>query len=229
MKQNDESEKLDPAASQRRRMRGAPGAEHAGRRTRAPQPTWQELGDFIVSFGYVIEEQNQRRLETRVHYSQGDQWMHWSGIARQSLLAWMENQVRDFLPGGMPPPSEAEPDTLASPSLAFEFVDFEIADVRSEVPNALRASARLRIGHGELLTPGAQYAAELRVTRLDPIEPLPIEAQAEAITVGESLREIQCTFPVPQPGRYEVRLVVRRAPDATIVAESPGCRLNVEA
>jgi len=225
MTQNDESpSRIAPKTRGAVRNHGLTSGD-----ARAVTSTWEELGDFIVSFGYALDDQGQRCLETRVHYSQGDQSMHWGGVARETLFEWIDQQARTFLPPEDQRSAEPPLDARGTPSPAFELVDCTLTDIRGEVPNALRASGHLRIRDTDRPAGDAQYAAGLRVTRLDTMEPWPVETPAHASAVDPWLHEVHRVFPVPPPGQYEVRLVVRREPGAFIVAESPGCRLHVEA
>ncbi len=193
-------------------------------KTRAPR--WHELGDFIVSFGYVIDPDGTRQLQTRVHYSQGDQSMQWKGVARRALFDWIEERSQAFLP--VETGTRVLPGSAADASLEFDVVSWSIADVRGEVPDALRAMARVRLAKTEVETSRTRYAAELVLTTLDTMERAQVGLHTEEVAWDEVVRDIVCDFPVPRPGQYEVQIVLRSMSDPTVLAESNTLRLNVE-
>jgi hypothetical protein len=59
---------------------------------------WRELGDFFVSFGFVIDETGKKHFQTRVHHSQADRSAQWSGLAIGQLLTWMLRQTNLLSP-----------------------------------------------------------------------------------------------------------------------------------
>lgn len=187
-------------------------------RGKSDSAQWHELGDFIVSFGYVVDAAGERRLETKVHYSQGDQPMRWNGAVWTELLAWIGGHARQFLP----------PDTLPTGRrVSFDFEEFSVTELRSGQPDLLRASARLRLRDIDAEAEPVCYVAEFMLTDLATRR----QERAAALVdshAAEWTRAIECDFPVPPPGDYDLCAIVRAEADADLLAESRTLRIKVE-
>src|SRR5262245_33161739 len=192
--QNGDNRRDRPIPESRKVKRPESERERAQTVPKSGAPRWHELGDFIVSFGYVIDSEGARRFQTRVHYSQGDQSMQWSGVARRPLFDWIEERSHAFLPvaPGAAPPSGSGADA----SLELDVVSWSIADVRAEVPDALRAAARVRLAKIDVGMSRMRYAAALVLTTLDTRERAQVSLHTEEVTWDEVVRDIVCDFPV---------------------------------
>lgn len=178
-------------------------------RTKGGGSGWQELGDFIVSFGYAVSSDGERRLETKIHYSQGDRSMRWAGAAKRELLEWIDREAETFLPVAAeaalarePEPERApeqkreperEPEPEHEPQL--ERKPDPVRDPETD-PESPRGRSRLSFEFTELSVtdvrserPNTLRAhARLRITTLEPADP-PVRYATEILLTNlETLR-----------------------------------------
>ena len=187
---------------------------------------WNELGDFIVSFGY-IEREGRRHLQTRAYYSQGnEQDTVWDGVVMEDMFQWMIEQSRSFLPAGSIPP-------------AHETLDMEIVDLHLDLTDGgLQAVGRLRIydprHHKDEpgSVPGTNFRAEMLLVNLETGAEVQIGVQEDRFQGQELARDIRMDFPPPALGRYQLKGVVTvtdSTPDSGVVStQALGPTMRVE-
>lgn len=211
----------------------------------APAENWRGLADFLVSFGYAVDEEGEERLYIKGHHVQADQSERWAGLAAQELLTWMLTQADLPLPVELEPELPAPPADLPSPApvleetLSLELSDLWVSQVRApaqvggqQLPGLLQAKSRLslsgpaaiRLSHNRL-----PFKAELYLVNTQTNQPELIASQDGHFTPAELDYEIQQDFTTPAPGRYQLHVLARLLPPGQAAAHIQGPIIRVEA
>lgn len=213
-----------------------PSAERYQKGTaKAPRESWQELADFFVSFGFAVDKEGEKRLETRVHHSQADKPKAWDGIVTGELINWMLNQA------SLSQVAETAAQTeLVTPPLPVTLynVQVEISEVRvSEVPTPrgvgekkLLAKVRFQISG-----PEAEALTEDRLPFRIEVHTVDLKSRASNLVAsgqGQLQPQVfeytgQHSFPMPQLGRYELHSILLLLPPGEMMACYRGPIFNV--
>lgn len=193
---------------------------------------WDELVGFHVAFGLAEQAEGGLQLETRAQRHGSPAGQRWNGVAPTELVAWILNEAQSALPATVQPAPPAALEPLLHEPLDLEFVDLTVSQIEMTGvmhSRQLRASGRLRV-YDDL--PQDSRMAGIRVEfvlhNLDTDERRTAGIERAHMESDELARPIQCDFPIPSAGRYQVRAVVRTLPGGSVMAESPGPVLRVD-
>jgi hypothetical protein len=204
---------------------------------------WRELADFFVSFGNVTGEET--GLKTRVHYSQGDQYMEWDGIAASNLLDWMINQA------GLAPqlkleqtPSES-PDRKIDPVLPgsnnqeghITITNIWVSEVqipsnaeRGEVSHRVQIEADIQFNETGSQVEGAspvEMSVDIYLVNVVTGDSLFYETPPTSIRRANEAVQFKFDFEIPPPGSYQLYIMGRLLPDRRGSSLLPGPILRV--
>lgn len=214
----------------------APSAERYQKDTaKAPRKSWQELADFFVSFGFAVDKEGEKRLETRVHHSQADKPKAWDGIVTDDLINWMLNQASL----SQPAETATQTELITPPTLVTLYnVQVEISEVQvSEVPTPQAVGekkllAKIRF---QISGPEAEALTQDRLPFRIEVHTLDLKSRASSLVAsgqGQLQPQVfeytgQQAFPMPQLGRYELHSIVLLLPPGEMMASYRGPTINV--
>jgi hypothetical protein len=175
---------------------------------------WLELGDFIVSFG-VSMAGGERRVQTRVYYSQGDSQEYWEGVDMGSLATWISDRARGFLP------SEHQRSLPKPTGPALELTNLEVT---CKDEKTLHISGHLVLDCYPVTIEPAQI--DVYLTNL--------QSGAEFRVASETC-DVACyrifgmDFDLPAAGRYRLKVRARLLGREGVKIEGEGQIIRVEA
>ena len=222
---------------------------HERNTKRTSKDNWRELGDFFVSFGYVINSKKEERLQTKVHYSQGDKFEWWDGIVTDKLVNWMLNQanlsalIDAEAQTEMEAPIERFSQAMVEETTLLElFLDLSnlwVSEVKMPVSviepsqaTMLRAECRLSLSGPaarELTEDRGPFTIELYLVDTHTNQSNLVASYAGRLRPNELGYEIQQDFPIPPAGRYQLYLVAKLLPLGTAVTHLQGPIIRAEA
>jgi predicted flap endonuclease-1-like 5' DNA nuclease len=214
----------------------APSAERDQKATaKAPHESWRELADFFVSFGFAINEQGEKRLQTKAHYSQADKPKAWDGIVTDELIDWMLNQASL----SQPAETAAQTEIVTPPApVTLYNAQVEISEVRvSEIPTPQRIGEKKLIARVRFQISGPEAEA-LTANRLPfriEVHTVDLKSRASCLVAsgqGQLQPQVfeysgQQAFPMPEPGRYELHSILLLLPPGDMMACYRGPIFNV--
>ena len=212
---------------------------------KAPREGWRELADFFVSFGYAIGPQGEERLQTKVHYSQGDRFEKWADISTQQLIHWMLTQADLPIPPELEASSvsdkmDAEPSVETEPVQAaqLEIEDLWVSEMQtplaageSELNTFLQAEARLILSGPEAIDLASNripFTFDFYLVNTENNRSELIATTSEMLTPGEMVYEVQEVFQVPPVGRYQFFVVASLLPPYELVTHLQGPIIRVK-
>jgi len=216
----------------------------------APKENWRELGDFFVSFGYMVDKEGNERLQTKVHYSQADKSEHWDGLATAELLNWILDQANlsslmdteaqgiRAAPAEKPYPQLVTEETSLL-DLFLDLSDLWVTEVKVPVSTGeqsharrMRANCRLSLSGPaatELSIDRASFAIKLYLVNIQTNESDLVASYPGQLIPNELTYEIQQDFSIPPIGRYQLYLVAMLLPLDMAVTHLQGPIIRVEA
>jgi hypothetical protein len=204
---------------------------------------WREIADFFISFGYEDDESGKESLMTKAHYSQADKQMQWQGLVTGELLQWLREQA--------PLPVETDSGNLTRVEGAALAVQDQIGGAIQVVLSNLWVSEVQAPASG---SPGAQtsllkvssdlslsgpdsesyvqdrleYAVDALLVNTKNNQANLVSTYSSRMRPGELVYQVQQTFPVPSPGRYELYLIARMPAPVESITYLQGPLIRVE-
>ena len=232
-----QEEEIDNSQSENDDSAVMPGIEnHMQYPTRKSGENWRELGDFFVSFGYAINREGDEQFQTRVHFSQADEFKKWDGLVPDELLNWMLNQA------GLSPMKDTEAQSETGVPLVTE-TTFE-GEVFLDLSNLWVSKVKETISmNNQIHTPMLRAACKLSVSGRDTTEltydrfPYIVEfylinnqthrsklvaSYPDQLFPDHLTYEIQQDFPTPTIGEYQLFLIAKLLPPNTAITHLQG-------
>ncbi len=208
---------------------------------------WHELADFIVSFGYLVEQDGEERLQTRVYHSPIGTSRHWDGIQLQLMNDWMVSQAD--LPLLEKPTSRPEAD-LKTEKPRFSTIDSRASEVelkisdlwlseaenKSPTKKGTPASRVLRLKTDLALVGNqtteldfpSQFQLEIYVVDLESNESKLVAVETGELVPTDYAKRVEKDFDIPPTGRYQLYLIAKMLPPNTSTIYLQGPIIKVE-
>ncbi len=203
---------------------------------------WVEVADFFVSFGYEATKSGEKKLQTRVIHYEGEKEQQWKNIAQDSLVEWMLDQAKPWLPPDAelqsrePALKEAEPEESSPPfSSLLEITDLQLSEdgargraglqegnLQTEWTLRLPASAR------EFIENGLSVAVEAHLVNLQTNQSTIMSSEIGQLSPGEFIYEISQDFPLPAMGDYQLYVSARLLPPGEASVQIQGPVIHVQ-
>ena len=213
-----------------------------------PLEGWDELADFFVSFGYAVDPEGKKQLQTKIHHSQNDLLAKWDGIAIEPLVDWMVAQ------GHLPMPPEAD-SVLESKnhSQSPQSTEMEPAEMETyiqitnlqvskilEMASADKDESEAKLkSEGQWVLEGPDafdltydqipYRVETYLTNTQNNQSKLVAATDDYLIPGEIVYDVEETFDIPPLGRYQLYMVARLLPPKNLIAHQQGPVIRIEA
>jgi hypothetical protein len=204
---------------------------------------WREIADFFISFGYEDDESGEESLMTKAHYSQADKQMQWQGVVTKELLQWLREQAPLPLETGSGNLSRVEEAALAAQeetggAIQVVLSNLWVSEVQAPASGRPGAQTSLLKVNSDLSLSGPDsesyvqdrldYAVDVLLVNIHTNQANLVSTYISRMRPGELVYQVQQTFPVPSPGRYQLYQIARMPAPVKPITYLQGPLVRVE-
>jgi hypothetical protein len=204
---------------------------------------WREIADFFISFGYEDDESGKESLMTKAHYSQADKQMQWPGLVTGELLQWLREQAPLPLETGSGNLTRVEGAALAAQeetggAIQVVLSNLWVSEVQAPASGSPGAQTSLLKVSSNLSLSGPdsesyvqdrlEYAVDVLLVNTKNNQANLVSTYSSRMRPAELVYQVQQTFPVPTPGRYELYLIARMPAPVEPITYLQGPLIRVE-
>jgi len=241
---NSEASPSPSSKSEESIARSEDQEEHDWTEKRPPtaRGSWLEIADFFVSFGFEVDEEGEEHLKTRAHHSQADQLMQWDGVASEDLVNWLLDRANLSVPAPSvatradsaelgPADREEEPYPISLSNPWVSEVQVPVLEGGQNKMGYLRVQSNMIMSgpaSETYMNEGLEYAVDVYLVDTETNRSTLAGTYQDRLIPSTTLYTIEKDFPIPPVGRYQLYLIARLSPPASLIAHTQGPIIHVE-